>query len=201
MKTNVAAAAVIQKSNAQQSTTRIFTSTPNNSRQPTEITSPLLATQLRVGAVEAADKGGVGVGVTLTTFDPRLKKAALFLGILIIGYKSVILSMPYINTDSVQQLTGYVQGQWSEVLEWSERHQLVSKLSPLMCGLIVATFACAVYLDSAVPGVTPPSPFSPRSKQLFRQQKSASLHLGYLCALFSGLLVTIFMYWGILDLW
>ncbi|XP_001360748.2 uncharacterized protein LOC6590451 isoform X1 [Drosophila persimilis] len=193
MKTNVAAAAVIRKSNAQQSTTRIFTSTPNNSRQRTEITSPLFRNC--VGAVEAADKGGVGVGVTLTTFDPRLKKAALFLGILIIGYKSVILSMPYINTDSVQQLTGFVQGQWSEALGWSERHQLVSKLSPLLCGLIVATFAYGmVYLDSAVPGVTPPSPFSPRSKQRFRQQKSASLHLGYLCALFSGLLVTIFMY-------
>ncbi|XP_026841281.1 uncharacterized protein LOC6590451 isoform X2 [Drosophila persimilis] len=103
--------------------------------------------------------------------------------------------MPYINTDSVQQLTGFVQGQWSEALGWSERHQLVSKLSPLLCGLIVATFAYGmVYLDSAVPGVTPPSPFSPRSKQRFRQQKSASLHLGYLCALFSGLLVTIFMY-------
>ncbi|EDW32267.1 GL10520 [Drosophila persimilis] len=119
MKTNVAAAAVIGKSNAQQSTTRIFTSTPNNSRQRTEITSPLFRNC--VGAVEAADKGGVGVGVTLTTFDPRLKKAALF--------------------------SGYTH-HWIQ-----ERH----------------------------------------SKH-FRQQKSASLHLGYLCALFSGLLVTIFMY-------
>ncbi|XP_022228917.1 uncharacterized protein LOC111078516 [Drosophila obscura] len=194
MKTNVAAAgcAIIRKTNAQQST-RIFTSTPKNSHQRTE-TSPLFH-----NCVGAANKGG-GVGVTLATFDPRLKKAALLLGILIIGYKTVILSMPYINADSVQQLTGYVQGQWSEALGWTERHQLVSKLSPLLCGLIVATFAYGmVYLDSAVPGVTPPSPFSPRSKQRFRQQKSASLHLGYLCALFSGLLVTIFMHFDLYD--
>ncbi|SPP75628.1 uncharacterized protein LOC117591829 [Drosophila guanche] len=196
MKTNAAAGYAIRTTNAQQST-RIFTSTPTNSRQRTEITSPLFHNS--VGAVEAADKGG-GVGVTLATFDPRLKKAALLLGILIIGYKSVILSMPYINSGSVQQLTGYVQGQWSEALEWTESHQLVSKLSPLLCGLIVATFAYGmVYLDSVVPGVTPPSPFSPRSKQRFRQQKSASLHLGYLCALFSGLLVTIFMYFDLYD--
>ncbi|XP_017040773.1 ADP-ribosylation factor-like protein 6-interacting protein 6 isoform X2 [Drosophila ficusphila] len=103
--------------------------------------------------------------------------------------------MPYISGDSIQVLSHQMQSRWNETLEWATSHQLGSRLSPLLCGLLVAGFAYGiVYLDSAVPGVNPPSPFSPRSKKRFREEKAASLHLGYLCALFCGFLVTVFMY-------
>nr|XP_017011031.2 uncharacterized protein LOC108066851 [Drosophila takahashii] len=166
----------------------IFTSTPKSSHP-----NPKL--QKYVGVTEPAEKGRVGVA---TAFDPLLKKVALLFGALIIGYKSVILTMPYISGDSIQVMSHQVQSRWNETLVWATRHQLGSRLSPLLCGLLVAAFAYGiVYLDSAVPGVNPPSPFSPRSKKRFRDEKTASLHLGYLCALFCGFLVTAFMYFDL----
>ncbi|XP_030387050.1 ADP-ribosylation factor-like protein 6-interacting protein 6 [Scaptodrosophila lebanonensis] len=136
-----------------------------------------------------------GSGHSVATFDPRLKTLLLLFAILIIGFKSVILAMPYINASSVHQLTSYVQSQLSAALEWSQDNQIPSKISPVVCGLIVAIVSYAlVYLDSAVPGVSPPTPFSPRSKQRFRQQRNSSLHLNYICALGAGLVVGFLMY-------
>ncbi|XP_043643686.1 ADP-ribosylation factor-like protein 6-interacting protein 6 [Drosophila teissieri] len=163
-----------------------YTSTPKTSHPKLEH---------YVGVAEPTKKGQVGV---VTALDPLIKKVALLFGILIIGYKSVILTMPYITGDSIQVLSHQVQSRWNETLVWATRHQLGSRLSPLLCGLLVAAFAYGiVYLDSAVPGVNPPSPFSPRSKKRFREEKTASLHLGYLCALFCGFLVTVFMYFDL----
>ncbi|XP_016985889.1 uncharacterized protein LOC108049273 [Drosophila rhopaloa] len=164
-----------------------YTSTPKTSHHP--------KLQHYVGVPEPSEKGRVGV---VTAFDPLIKKVALLFGILIIGYKSVILTMPYISGDSIQVMSHQVQSRWNDTLVWATSHQLGSRLSPLLCGLLVAAFAYGiVYLDSAVPGVNPPSPFTPRSKKRFREEKTASLHLGYLCALFCGFLVTVFMYFDL----
>ncbi|XP_017069538.1 uncharacterized protein LOC108106804 [Drosophila eugracilis] len=165
---------------------RIYTSTPKTSHPKV---------QNYVGVPEPTEKGQVGV---VNAFDPRLKKVALLFGALIIAYKSVILTMPYVSGDSIQVLSHQVQSRWNETLVWVTKNQLGSRLSPLLCGLLVAGFAYGiVYLDSAVPGVNPPSPFSPRSKKRFRDEKTASLHLGYFCALFCGFLVTVFMYFDL----
>ena len=45
---------------------------------------------------------------------------------------------------------------------------------PLLCGLLVTIFTWTiVYLDSDVPGQSPPSPFSPKSKQRFDAKRIA----------------------------
>ncbi|ALC42215.1 CG8321, partial [Drosophila busckii] len=73
--------------------------------------------------------------------------------------------MSLVNDNNVQQVTSFMQEQLNNALDWSERHQLRSWLSALLCGFIVSLFHYAiVYFDSAVPGVSPPTPFSPRSK-------------------------------------
>ncbi|KAH8253999.1 hypothetical protein KR032_007917 [Drosophila birchii] len=174
------------KTNAKPSA-RIYTSTPKTSYP-----------RLQQYAAVAEPTAKARVGVVALAFDPRIKTAALLFGLLIIGYKSVILAMPYISADSIQVWSHQVQGQWNETLAWADKHQLSAKLSPLLCGLLVSALAYGiVYLDSAVPGVNPPSPFSPRSKKRFRDEKSASLHLGYLCALSCGVFVAFFMYFGL----
>ncbi|KAH8400781.1 hypothetical protein KR009_000954 [Drosophila setifemur] len=176
----------------------IYTSTPKTSHQRPQQQQirKQQSHQLHcVGAVEPKEKGRVGV---FATFDPRLKTVALLFGFLIIGYKSVILTMPYISADSIQEFTHQVQSQWRATIDWSSRHKLGSLMSPLLWGLLVAGFAYGiVFLDSAVPGVNPPSPFTPRSKKRFYDEKRASLHLGYLCALSCGFLVTVFMYFDL----
>ncbi|XP_017125521.1 uncharacterized protein LOC108144875 [Drosophila elegans] len=186
-KTNGIFSTAVRSSKTGEQNARIYTSTPKTSHHP--------KLQQYVGVPKPTEKGRVGVA---TAFDPLIKKVALLFGILIIGYKSVILTMPYISGDSIQVLSHQLQSRWNEALVWATSHQLGSRLSPLLCGLLVAAFAYGiVYLDSAVPGVNPPSPFSPRSKKRFREEKTASLHLGYLCALFCGFLVTIFMYFDL----
>nr|XP_016927835.1 uncharacterized protein LOC108008486 isoform X1 [Drosophila suzukii] len=187
-KTNLIFSTAVRSTKTDKPNGRIYTSTPKTSH-------PHQKVQNYVGSTEPTEKGRVGV---VTAFDPLLKKVALLFGILIIAYKSVILTMPYISGDSIQVLSHQVQSRWNETLVWATSHQLGSRLSPLLCGLIVAAFAYGiVYLDSAVPGVNPPSPFTPRSKKRFRDEKTASLHLGYLCALFCGFLVTVFMYFDL----
>ncbi|XP_039956943.1 ADP-ribosylation factor-like protein 6-interacting protein 6 isoform X2 [Bactrocera neohumeralis] len=87
-----------------------------------------------------------------------------------------------------------VQIEMQEVLKWAHEHQLYATLSPMICGICLAFFSyMLVYLDSDVPGLNPPSPFSPVKQTYFRERRSA-LHLGYIIALASGLIVTIFLY-------
>ncbi|XP_016958816.1 uncharacterized protein LOC108030438 [Drosophila biarmipes] len=187
-KTKLLFSTAVRSSKTNQPNGRIYTSTPKTSQPQPKVPN-------YVGLNEPTEKGRVGV---VTALDPLLKKVALLIGILIIGCKSVILTMPYVSGDSIQVLSHQVQSRWNETLVWATRHQLGSRLSPLLCGLIVAAFAYGiVYLDSAVPGVNPPAPFTPRSKRRFREEKTASLHLGYLCALFCGFLVTVFMYFDL----
>ncbi|XP_017093664.2 uncharacterized protein [Drosophila bipectinata] len=171
--------ALRSKTNAERSGSVEYTSTPKRSNC----------------VLDTKEKGQVGV---LATFDPRVKEVALLFGFLIIGYKSIILAMPLISTDSVQEWNQQVLSHWNATLEWSTQHQLGSKLSPFLCGFLVAIFAYGiVYLDSVVPGVNPPSPFTPRSKKRHHDEKNSSLHLSYLCALLCGALVTVFMYFDL----
>lgn len=90
----------------------------------------------------------------------------------------------------MQQLGIYVQAQLSAAKDWTEEHQLRSKLSPLLCGFLVGSFFYGmVYMDSLEPGVNPPTPFS---KQCNRQR--STLQLSYLGAIGSGVMVTFLMY-------
>ncbi|KRG05095.1 uncharacterized protein Dmoj_GI20959, isoform B [Drosophila mojavensis] len=103
----------------------------------------------------------------------------------ILGTTDMSSSLSYINGSGVQQLSSYVQSQLSGAFE---------KLLPVLCGLLVAGFGYAiVYLDSAAPGVSPRTPFSPPAKQRSRQNKS-SMQLNYFCALAVGVIVTFFTY-------
>ncbi|KAL7736026.1 hypothetical protein ACLKA6_003765 [Drosophila palustris] len=137
-----------------------------------------------------AVKGAQGQG---PTSDVRLKALLLLFAILIIGYRIVSLTMPLINSEMVQELSSYVQAQLSAAQDWSEEHQLRSKLSPLLCGFLIASFFYGmVYMDSLEPGVNPPSPFSKRSKQ--RNRERSTIQLSYLGAIGTGIMVTLMMY-------
>lgn len=193
MKTNV------QPSRQQQ---RIYTSTPkiefNKQRKSQQRNDAIGLCRLAKATTKhyicVGEGGANGVKGQEPTFDVRLKALFLLFGIIIIGYRAIILTMPYINGSNVQQLSNYVQAQLSFAFDWSEQNQLSAKLTPVLCGLIVSVFCYAiVYLDSAVPGVSPPTPFSPRSKQRSRRG-SSGLQLNYLCALGAGIMVTFLMY-------
>ncbi|XP_001985865.2 uncharacterized protein LOC6560361 isoform X2 [Drosophila grimshawi] len=196
-------AAISMKTNAQLNgqQRRIYTSTPianrrESQQQRNDDDAIGFCNLAKATAKRYICVGGVK-GQELT-FDVRLIVIILLFAIIIIGYRLIIimLAMPYINGSSgqQQQLRSYVQAQLSAAFDWSEQHQVRSKLSPVLCGLLVAAFFyLIVYLDSAVPGVDPPAPFSPRSKQRYRQ-KSSALQLNYLIALGSGILLTFLMY-------
>ncbi|KAH8420968.1 hypothetical protein KR222_000172 [Zaprionus bogoriensis] len=199
--------AISRKTNAQPNglKQRIYTSTPKykhkfnkqiNSRQHQQQQQQQQQRQRqRSDAIGARTKHYICVGVAAlyaavkgqgSALDLRLKALLLSFGIVIIGYQAVLLIMPY--TD-VQQLSGYVQAQLSAAMDWTEEHQLRSKLSPLLCGILMAVFSYGmVYMDSAEPGVNPPATLR-RSRR-----GSSGLSLSYLGALCSGALVTILMY-------
>ncbi|XP_011184445.2 ADP-ribosylation factor-like protein 6-interacting protein 6 isoform X1 [Zeugodacus cucurbitae] len=111
----------------------------------------------------------------------------------------VIVSEPFANSESVFDIK-MVHTKMQEVLRWAHEHQLYATLSPLICGISLAFFSyMLVYLDSDVPGLNPPSPFSPLKQTYLRERRSA-LHLGYIVALASGLIVTIFLYYDFSSL-
>ncbi|XP_073848508.1 uncharacterized protein isoform X1 [Musca autumnalis] len=103
-------------------------------------------------------------------------------------------SMPYSNMENAANFKGFIEDSYRSAVVWANDHELLHILQPLVCGLLVAIFGYSlVYLDSNVPGVSPPSPFSPRKKVMYYQQKS-SVHLGYLSALGAGVVIAVLMY-------
>lgn len=73
--------------------------------------------------------------------------------------------MPYANTESVINLKSFAENSYRHAVEWASEHQVSGILQPLLYGIAVAILGYTlVYLDSNVPGVQPPSPFSPRKR-------------------------------------
>nr|CAI5819359.1 unnamed protein product [Callosobruchus analis] len=63
---------------------------------------------------------------------------------------------------------------------------------PLLFGFLSSYFTwMMVYLDSAVPGVQPPSPLSPKR---YKDQSGHTFHLNYVFAIVAGILVSAYMY-------
>lgn len=94
-----------------------------------------------------------------------LKVILMLLGLIIIGY----LIMPYINDQNVQQLGIF--------------------LAPVFSGLVVASFAYGiVYVDNLNPVVTPATPFT------IDPNARSPVHLCYVGAIASGVIVTLIMY-------
>ncbi|XP_058066944.1 uncharacterized protein LOC131216464 [Anopheles bellator] len=79
---------------------------------------------------------------------------------------------------------------WDRMVPHAEQTAYV--LSALAFGLLVSSFTWyVVYLDSSIPGVNPPTPFS-ASKKRYRGgslSKERRFHLGYITAMISGLVV------------
>nr|CAH7719534.1 unnamed protein product [Callosobruchus chinensis] len=75
---------------------------------------------------------------------------------------------------------------WKTVLKYS------NIWLPLLFGFLSSYFTwMMVYLDSAVPGVQPPSPLSPRR---YKDQSGHTFHLNYVFAIVVGILVFFYMY-------
>ncbi|XP_050309570.1 ADP-ribosylation factor-like protein 6-interacting protein 6 [Anthonomus grandis grandis] len=75
---------------------------------------------------------------------------------------------------------------------WDALESYSSIWFPLFCGLMISYFTwMCVYLDSNVPGVSPPSPMSP---ERYRVQSGHTFHLNYVFAIFMGILTTSYMY-------
>uniref|UniRef100_A0A1I8MM24 Uncharacterized protein n=1 Tax=Musca domestica TaxID=7370 RepID=A0A1I8MM24_MUSDO len=124
-----------------------------------------------------------------------LRLISLFIGFActILIYKMVIV-MPYSNMENAVNFKGFIEDSYRNAIVWANDHELYHALKPIVCGLLVAIFGYSlVYLDSNVPGVNPPSPFSPRKKVIYYQQRS-SIHLGYLTAMAAGLIIAVLMY-------
>jgi hypothetical protein len=76
---------------------------------------------------------------------------------------------------------------WKNVVKYS------SIWLPALCGVLTTYFTwMMVYLDSHVPGVQPPSPFSPNK---YKTRSGHFFHLNYVFAVLMGVLVAAYMYW------
>uniref|UniRef100_A0A182IW60 Uncharacterized protein n=1 Tax=Anopheles atroparvus TaxID=41427 RepID=A0A182IW60_ANOAO len=76
----------------------------------------------------------------------------------------------------------------------------VHALFAVSFGLLVASFTWyVIYLDSSIPGVNPPTPFS-ASKKRYRggssQAKERRFHLGYITAMVSGVVAFLIVLFG-----
>lgn len=73
--------------------------------------------------------------------------------------------MPYANSESLIDLKKFAESHYRDAIDWATEHNVDSIIQPLLCGLAVGIFGYTlVYLDSNIPGISPPSPFSPRKK-------------------------------------
>ncbi|KAJ8942039.1 hypothetical protein NQ318_002793 [Aromia moschata] len=63
---------------------------------------------------------------------------------------------------------------------------------PAVCGVLSSYFTwIMVYLDSNVPGISPPSPLSP---QKYKDRSGHTFHLNYVFAILVGIFVFFYMY-------
>lgn len=81
-------------------------------------------------------------------------------------FKTIFLiSVPYAKTESLIDLKKFAESRFYDAIDWANEHNVNSIIKPMLCGLAIAIFGYTlVYLDSNIPGISPPSPFSPRKK-------------------------------------
>lgn len=131
---------------------------------------------------------------SLHTFNPKLRALLILIALVLVGYKIYIIAMPYTSQESISNIGTIANKKLDDAWEWASRTDVQNKLNPILCGIAFSVFSFVlVYLDSNVPGINPPSPFSPRSKMLYRRQKTSSIHLGYLTAIAGGFVVSALM--------
>ncbi|XP_055907577.1 uncharacterized protein LOC129942592 [Eupeodes corollae] len=131
---------------------------------------------------------------SVNTFNPKLRALLILVALLLVGYKIYNITMPYTSQESLSNIGIITQKKLNDAFEWAAQPDVRNKINPILCGLAFSVFSFfLVYLDSNVPGINPPSPFSPRSKMLYRRQKTSSIHLGYLTAIAGGLVVSALM--------
>lgn len=131
---------------------------------------------------------------SVNTFNPKLRALLILVALVLVGYKIYIVSMPYTSQESLSNIGTITQKKLHDALDWASHPDVRNKLNPILCGIAFSVFSFVlVYLDSNVPGINPPSPFSPRSKILYRRQKTSSIHLGYLTAIAGGFVVSALM--------
>lgn len=134
-----------------------------------------------------------GIKTTGTTVvaDPKLRIVLLATVVLLILYKICALSMSYTSTERLIDISDYLQQRLENVWEYVLEPDNQSRFVPILCGIALSLFSwILVYLDSNIPGIHPPSPFSPRSKEKYRRQKVSSMHIGFITALASGVVTT-----------
>ena len=80
-------------------------------------------------------------------------------------HNNIIILVPYATTESLIDLKKFAENSYHNAIIWANEHNINSIIRPLLCGLAIAIFGYTlVYLDSNIPGISPPSPFSPRKK-------------------------------------
>lgn len=131
---------------------------------------------------------------SVNTLNPKLRALLILIALVLVGYKIYIVSMPYTSQESLSNIGTIANQKFNDALDWVSLPDVQNKLNPILCGIVFSVFSFVlVYLDSNVPGINPPSPFSPRSKMLYRRQKTSSIHLGYLTAIAGGFVVSALM--------
>ncbi|CAD7088926.1 unnamed protein product [Hermetia illucens] len=129
------------------------------------------------------------------TVDSRVLRTVLVLAVVVaVAYRSYLLSMQQTHSDRQVYISDYVHGSLNNAWEYVSNSENQSRFLPILCGIAITIFTWViVYLDSNIPGIHPPSPFSPKSKYRYRAQKTSSMHLGYITALASGIVVSALM--------
>ncbi|XP_076657030.1 uncharacterized protein LOC143361487 isoform X2 [Halictus rubicundus] len=144
-----------------------------------------------------------------------LMSLSIFLGKLYINYGDIL--QPQSNSKfivsptsmSLNMLKALDVSRMSDVSEFSAKHltavseQFVNVsvsffktygwlIKAAICGLIMTGFSWyIIYKDSSIPGIDPPSPFSP-SKQRFTRETS-NVQLNYLVGVLNGLLIFVYL--------
>lgn len=125
----------------------------------------------------------------------RIDKTLFYLSLCVLACKILIGHWPEITswfTDSHNASVTNVISTDVLFLKWIAALLLTK---PIICGVLTSYFTWQfVYLDSATPGINPPSPFSPAK---YRALSGSNYHIGYMFAIIIGPLVSLVFASGI----